>query len=91
FTTFARALNLPETIILTLQAPSRLPFDLPGFHWGDDLEFDSRSGDLDMDAGFAKALRFVVDEVILGALVAKCGCRLREIVVLGFGQGGMLG
>lgn len=44
-----------------------------------------------MDAGFSKAVKMVVDEVIEEVLVKKCGYRLREIVVLGFGQGGMLG
>lgn len=44
-----------------------------------------------MDAGFSKAVKTVVDEVIDGVLVRKCGYRLREIMVLGFGQGGMLG
>lgn len=44
-----------------------------------------------MDAGFSKAIRMLVDEVILDGLVGKCGCRLREIMVLGFGQGGMVG
>lgn len=91
FTNFARALNLPETAVVTLQAPTPLPFDLPGFHWGDDISFDSRSGELDMDAGFAKALRIIVDEVVLDTLVGKCGYRLREIMVLGLGQGGMVG
>lgn len=44
-----------------------------------------------MDAGFSRAMRIVVEEVLVGALVKNCGYRLREIMVLGFGQGGMLG
>lgn len=44
-----------------------------------------------MDAGFSRAVRVVVDEVVRGVLVARCGYRFREIMVLGFGQGGMLG
>ncbi|KAE8374219.1 Alpha/Beta hydrolase protein [Aspergillus bertholletiae] len=91
FSAFGRALNLPETTVITLQAPTRLPFDLPGFHWGDDISFDSRTGALDMDAGFARATRTIVDEVVRGVLVRKCGYRLREIMILGFGQGGMVG
>ena len=91
FTPFARALNLSETTIVTIQAPTPLPFDLPGFHWGDDVEFDSRTGDLDMDAGFDRAVKVVVEEVVFGVLVGKCGCRMREIMMLGFGQGGMVG
>ncbi|KAL4896012.1 Alpha/Beta hydrolase protein [Aspergillus ambiguus] len=89
FTSLARALNLPETTILTLQAPTPLPFDLPGFHWGDDVSFDSTTGGLDMDAGFARATRVLVDDVVHGVLVRKCGYALRDILVLGSGQGGM--
>ncbi|KAL5359477.1 Alpha/Beta hydrolase protein [Aspergillus floccosus] len=91
FTSFARALNLPETTVLTLQAPAPLPFDLPGFHWGDDVTFDSATGALDMDAGFDRAARLLVDEVVRGVLVDKCGYALRDILVFGFGQGGMAG
>ncbi|KAH8423550.1 uncharacterized protein LDX57_001310 [Aspergillus melleus] len=91
FTSFARALNLPETLIVTLQAPNRLPLDLPGFHWGDDISFDTSTGGLDMDAGFAGATNVLVTEVLRDTLLGKCGYRAREILVLGFGQGGMLG
>lgn len=91
FTSFARALNLPETLVVTLQAPNRLPLDLPGFHWGDDISFDTRTGGLDMDAGFALATKVLVTEVLRDTLLGKCGYRAREILVLGFGQGGMLG
>ncbi|KAI9930051.1 hypothetical protein ASPWEDRAFT_283810 [Aspergillus wentii DTO 134E9] len=91
FTSFARALNLPETLILTLQAPTPLPFDLGGFHWGDDVSFDSSTGGLDMDAGFTRSVKGLVDEVVRGVLVRKCGWRLREVMMLGFGQGGMAG
>jgi predicted esterase len=89
FTTFGRALNLPETTVVTIQAPSPLPFDLGGFHWGDDVSFDSATGTLDMDAGFKRATGLLLDEVIRGVLVRKCGYRPAEIMILGFGQGGM--
>ncbi|KAE8389118.1 Alpha/Beta hydrolase protein [Aspergillus alliaceus] len=91
FSTFGRALNLPETTVLTLQAPTHLPFDLPGYHWGDDISFDPATGALDMDAGFARTTRTLVDEVIRDILVKRCGYKLREIMILGFGQGGMVG
>ncbi|KAF7130946.1 hypothetical protein CNMCM5793_003881 [Aspergillus hiratsukae] len=42
-----------------------------------------------MDAGFKRATSLLLDEVIQGALVRKCGYRAAEILVLGFGQGGM--
>ncbi|OJJ48408.1 hypothetical protein ASPZODRAFT_63002 [Penicilliopsis zonata CBS 506.65] len=89
FTAFARALQLPETTIVTLQAPTPLPFDLGGFHWGDDVSFDSASGGLDMDAGFTRSTRILVSNIIRDTLLAKCGYQLREILLLGFGQGGM--
>lgn len=91
FTAFARALNLPETTCVTVQAPHPLPFDLPGFHWGDDVTFDRSTGGLDMDSGFGRATRLIVEDVVRGVLVRKCGYRLREVLVLGFGQGGMVG
>lgn len=91
FTSFGRAINLPETTVITIQAPSPLPFDLGGSHWGDDVSFDSRTGALDMDAGFARSTALLANEVIRQTLVAKCGYQLREIMILGFGQGGMAG
>ncbi|KAL4917954.1 Alpha/Beta hydrolase protein [Aspergillus aurantiobrunneus] len=91
FTTLGTQLALPETTVLTIQAPTALPLDLPGFHWGDDINFDSRTGALDMDAGFTKTTKLLVEDVIKTVLVGKCGYRPREIIVLGFGQGGMVG
>ncbi|KAJ5573715.1 uncharacterized protein N7459_008142 [Penicillium hispanicum] len=91
FTAFGRALHLPETTVVTVQAPAPLPFDLGGFHWGDDVAFDTSTGGLDMDAGLTRSTAMLANEVIRGTLVHKCGYRLREILVLGFGQGGMAG
>ncbi|KAJ6155509.1 hypothetical protein N7470_006075 [Penicillium chermesinum] len=90
FSAFGRALNLPETTVVTIQGPAPVPFDLGGFHWGDDVSFDSSTGGLDMDAGFNKSTR-LLREVIRDVLMTKCGYRAREILVLGFGQGGMAG
>ncbi|KAL4967758.1 alpha/beta hydrolase [Aspergillus stella-maris] len=91
FTNLATSLQLSETTILTLRAPNPLPFDLPGFHWGDDINFDSRSGALDIDAGFAKSTKLLLEKIIRDVLVEKCGYKSRDIMILGFGQGGMLG
>lgn len=91
FTPFGRALHLPETTVLTVQAPNPVPFDLGGFHWGDDVAFDSSTGGLDMDAGFTKSPVILAKDLVRGVLVQKCGYRPREILVLGFGQGGMAG
>lgn len=88
FTPFGRALHLPETTVLTIQAPFPLPFDLGGFHWGDDVSFDSSTGSLDMDASFTKSIP-IIATLIQDSLITKCGYRPREILVLGFGQGGM--
>ncbi|CAG8028309.1 unnamed protein product [Penicillium nalgiovense] len=89
FTKFAEAIRLPETTIVTVQGTAPLPFDLGGFHWGDDVSFDSATGALDMDAGLTRSTKTIVSDVVRGALVQKCGYALREIMVLGFGQGGM--
>ena len=89
-TSLAQALHLPETTILTLQAPTHLPLDLPGYHWGDDISFDSSTGALDMDAGFARSKRLINDTIIRDTLIAKCGYAPREISLFGIGQGGML-
>lgn len=44
-----------------------------------------------MDAGFGRVMKTITEDVVRGVLVGKCGYRLREILVLGLGQGGMLG
>ncbi|KAF9737098.1 hypothetical protein PMIN04_003769 [Paraphaeosphaeria minitans] len=90
FTKLATQLNLPETACLSLRAPAPLPFDLPGFHWGDDMVFDQHSGEMDTDTGFAASAGLVLDKVIKQGLMAKCGYAAREVVLFGFAQGGML-
>ncbi|KAI9822514.1 MAG: hypothetical protein M1827_000233 [Pycnora praestabilis] len=91
FTALGRNLCLPETACISLQAPTPLPFDLGGFHWGDDIIFDQASGKMDFDTGFDKARKVIGDEVILKGLTDKCGYQRREIMIFGFGQGGMAG
>jgi predicted esterase len=79
---------LPETVCLAIQGPQGL-LDLGGFHWGDDIIFDSNNGGLDADAGFRQStamLKGLAEDDIM----AKCGYHAREIVVFGFGQGGMV-
>ena len=44
-----------------------------------------------MDSGFGRAGRTIVQDVVRGVLVGKCGYSLREVLVFGFGQGGMVG
>ena len=90
FSSFSRALNLPETLCVTLQGPSPLPLPLPpGFHWGDDLIIDQTSGDLDAAAGFSRATRLIGEEVIVKLLMQKCGFKPRHVLLFGSGQGGM--
>ena len=50
---------------------------------------DQSSGDLDPDAGFIKSTQLLRQEVIQKVLVSKCGFKQREIILFGFGQGGM--
>jgi len=89
FAGFARALNLPETLALTLQPPSPLPVPIgPGFHWSDDLLFDQATGALDPDSGFARVARLLAEDVISKILLKKCGFKPAEIHLFGFGQGG---
>ncbi|KAL8870392.1 MAG: hypothetical protein Q9174_003558 [Haloplaca sp. 1 TL-2023] len=89
FTTLATQMALPETTCISLQAPSPLPFDLNGFHWGDDITFNPSLGEMDYDTGFSKSSRVIKEEVIEKVLVQKCGYQARNILLFGFGQGGM--
>lgn len=80
-------MNLPETCCLSIQGPANL-LDLGGFHWGDDIIFDSTSGGIDSDAGFKKTTELLKD-VVDNVLIEKCGYKPRDIFFFGFGQGGM--
>ncbi|KAL6704500.1 hypothetical protein ACN47E_008129 [Coniothyrium glycines] len=91
FTKLGQQLNLPETACIAVQAPAPLPFDLTGFHWGDDLIFDQNTGEMDVDTGFKSSTAIILNKVIRDGLIAKCGFAAREIMILGFGQGGMVG
>jgi len=67
-----------------------MPFDIEGAHWGDDIVFDEANGGIDVDTGFKKSTKIVLEDVIAKVLLEKCGYKLREIILFGFGQGGML-
>ena len=102
FINLAKSLTLPSTLCVVLRAPNPVPFDLEGYYWGDDILFDQRTGDLDLDAGFEKALPAVED--ILKWLCSRedgleggqgdegrgCGFQYSEVMMLGYGQGGMV-
>lgn len=89
FSNLARQLRLPETICISLRAPTPLPFELGGFHWGDDIVFDQTSGKMEFDTGFAKSVKILQKEIIENVLQKNCGYRPKEIMLFGFGQGAM--
>lgn len=90
FSILGRQLNLPDTTCLSLQGPTPLPFDLGGFHWGDDILFDQTSGRMEFDAGFTKAVKLIKKDIIEDVLFERCGYQPREVMIFGFGQGAML-
>lgn len=89
FSSVGRQLILPETTCFALQGPTPLPFDLGGFHWGDDISFDQTSGRMEFDAGFTKAIKLIKEDIIEDGLMGRCGYQAREIMIFGFGQGAM--
>ncbi|KAF2140217.1 uncharacterized protein K452DRAFT_327622 [Aplosporella prunicola CBS 121167] len=89
FSNLGRQLNLPETACVSVRAPKPLPFDLGGFHWGDDMLFDEGTGEMEVDTGFKSSTRMLLDNVIRETLMDKCGYRGREILLFGFAQGAM--
>lgn len=90
FSALGRQLGLPETTCISLQALTPLPFELGGFHWGDDIVFDQTSGEMDIDTGFTKSVSLIQKDVISDVLIAKCGYKPRNILLFGFGQGAMV-
>lgn len=88
FTNLAAQLNLPQTVCLSVRGPKALPFHDNGFHWSDDLIFDSTTSALDPDGGFASSTE-LFRQIIQDILVSTCGFALRDIVLFGLGQGGM--
>ncbi|EME82276.1 uncharacterized protein MYCFIDRAFT_138808 [Pseudocercospora fijiensis CIRAD86] len=87
FANLGKQMNLPETACISLQGPQPL-LDLGGFHYGDDIIFDSTSGGIDADGGF-KGTTTILQGLIDDVLLEKCGYQRREIIFFGFGQGGM--
>lgn len=83
-------MNLPETACISIKAPEPLPFEASSFHWGGDVIFDNTVGTIDPDGGFTKVVPRLVKEVIEDTLIRKCGYQSRELMLFGFGQGGMV-
>lgn len=100
FSNFAKNMNLPGVLAITVRGVNPLPPALLGepldsgpprhFHWGDDLNLASHSGGLDTDPGFTKANALVVERLIRATLVDECGWEFSDILLFGYGQGGSL-
>ncbi|KAI1458378.1 alpha/beta-hydrolase [Annulohypoxylon moriforme] len=102
FATFAKNINLPGVLAISVRGVSPLPPALLGglaseaagppknFHWGDDLTLSPSTGDLDPDPGFSKAEGLVFGKLIRETLIEKCGWETNDIILFGFGQGGSL-
>lgn len=91
FSSFARALNLPDALTITLNPPFPLPLPLglPGSQWSDDLHVDSGSGELDWESSpLGLAVKLVADDVVASTLLGKFKYRPDQIHLFGFGQGG---
>ncbi len=89
FMNLGKQLALPETTCISLQAPTPLPFDLGGYHWGDDIVFDQSTGQMELDTGFEKTRKIIGRDVIQAGLIDKCGYKPRDIFLFGYGQGAM--
>ncbi|KAI4232702.1 MAG: hypothetical protein LQ352_008308 [Teloschistes flavicans] len=89
FAKLAGQMQLPETVSISVQGPQPLPFGLGGFAWGDDFTFSESSGTMDYDTGFERSSRIIKEEIIEKALIQSCGYKPRNILLFGFGQGGM--
>ncbi|CAD0020693.1 unnamed protein product [Aureobasidium pullulans] len=90
FAQLGTQMNLPETACISIKAPEPLPFEASSFHWGDDVIFDNTVGTIDPDGGFKKVVPRLVKEIIEDTLIKKCGYQPRELMLFGFGQGGMV-
>ncbi|ESZ98176.1 hypothetical protein SBOR_1445 [Sclerotinia borealis F-4128] len=93
FTQLAKNLSLPQTASLIPQAPTPIPALItgsedPSFHWARDLEFDSATGELDLDADLSTSITLLTS--VIEVLIKKCNYPPRNIFIFGFGQGGML-
>ncbi|KUJ17830.1 alpha/beta-hydrolase [Mollisia scopiformis] len=93
FAQLGKNLNLPETACISIRGPNPIPpiftgSDTPAFHWGDDVLVDEAKGDIDLDAGFDTCQK-IFGNIIQDVLITKCGYPPRNVLFLGFGQGGM--
>ena len=100
FSSFARNVNLPGVLAISVRGVNPLPPALLGepldsgpprnFHWGDDINLTPHADGLDADPGFTKASDLILNRLIKGTLVDQCGWEMSDILFFGFGQGGAL-
>ena len=97
FQAFARNLSLPGVLAISVRGTSPLPPSLlpdedgkPHAHWGDDINMDAGTGELDEDPGFGRAAGKVMGELVAETLVGKLGWEWSDVMIFGFGQGGTL-
>ncbi|KAF1346081.1 Alpha/Beta hydrolase protein [Delphinella strobiligena] len=90
FANLGTQMNLPETACLSIKALEPLPFEPGSFHWSDDLIFDNSVGAIDPDGGFKKITPKIMKDIVQDGLIRNCGYKARDIMLFGFGQGGMI-
>lgn len=89
FSSFARALNLPDTLAVTLQGPFPLPFPFgPGNQWSEDVQVDTSTGTFDPDSPLRKSTTQLVE--IIQKLTKEHDFDPSHILLFGNGQGGSL-
>lgn len=88
FAQLGSQMNLPETACISIKAPQPLPFEPDSFHWCDDVIFDNSVGTIDPDGGFGVTTR-IIKEILQDTLISQCNYQARDIMLFGFGQGGM--
>lgn len=101
FANFAKNMNLPGVLAITVRGTQPLPPAMLGaplgsgpprhFHWGDELNLATQTDSLDADPGFSKAFDLITKSLIRETLLEKCGWQLSDILLFGYGQGGSLG
>jgi predicted esterase len=90
FSKFAKALNLPDAVTITLQPIYPIPLGLvPGFQWSEDIQIDTSTGSLDRDSPLNKSSS-IVAEIISQTLIQKHNFTPAAIHLFGYGQGGSL-
>ncbi len=90
FSSFAKALNLPDAVTISLQPPFPLPFPVgPGFHWSDDLRVETSSGAIDEDSPLTRSTDMIA-RVVSEVLIKEHHFSPPAIHLLGFRQGGCL-